>query len=82
MTDLTQGYKQVPFSDRMDNFPTGKEDCELCNGDGEVQCCVGEHYYKDDCNCVLLQYWENKGNEFMVDGYRKLLANNIKLMNM
>ena len=37
---------------------------------------------KEDCNCVLLQYWENKGNEFMADGYRKLLANNIKLRSM
>ena len=80
--DLKQGYKQVPFSDRFDNFPTGKDDCELCSGDGEVQCCAGEHYYYDDCSCVLIKYWENKGNPFMVDGYKKILANNIKLRSM
>ena len=80
--DLKQGYQQIPFSDRFDNFPTGKDDCELCSGDGEVQCSVGEHYYNDDCDCVLIQYWENKGNEFMVDGYKKLLANHIKLRSM
>ena len=80
---MTEGYQQIPFSDRLSSdFPTGKEDCELCNGDGEIQCCAGEHYYNDDCNCVMIQYWESKGNDFMVDGYKKLLTNNIKLRSM
>ena len=81
--NMTEGYKQIPFSDRLSSdFPTGKVDCVMCNGEGEVQCCAGEHYYNDDCSCVLIQYWENKGNDFMVDGYKKILANNIKLRSM
>jgi len=80
--DITIGYQQIPMEDRMWNLPSGKEDCEICNGDGEVQCCAGEHYYTDDCNCVMIQYWEGKGNEFMADGYRKILANNLKLRSM
>ena len=79
---MTEGYQQIPNEDRMFNLPEADENCEMCNGDGDVQCCAGEHYYYDDCSCVLIKYWENKGNPFMVDGYKKILANNIKLRSM
>ena len=85
MTDLTQGYQPLPKDELGLDITLSEEpdkDCIVCWGDGDVQCCAGEHYYNDDCNCVLLQYWETKGNEFMVDGYKKLLANNIKLRSM
>ena len=76
---MTEGYQQVPFSDRLSSdFPTGKDDCVICEGSGEVQCCAGEHYYTDTCYCVLIKYWNKVGNMFMVDGYEKLLANVIK----
>ena len=81
-SDITIGYQQIPNEDRLWNLPTGKDDCEICNGDGEVQCCAGEHYYYDDCNCVMIQYWEDKGNEFMADGHRKMLANTLKWRNI
>ena len=76
------GYQQIPQEDRMWNLPTGKDDCPLCEGDGEVQCCAGEHYYYDDCNCVLIQYWENVGNEHMANGYRQIYDNTIRLRNL
>ena len=80
---MTEGYQQVPFSDRLSSdFPIGKEDCELCNGDGEIQCCAGEHYYTDTCYCVLIKYWKKIGNKFMADGYEKLLANVIRLKTL
>ena len=78
-SDITKGYQQIPDEDRMWNLPAGKDDCEICNGSGDVQCCAGEHYYTDTCYCVLLKYWKKIGNEFMADGYKKLLANVIRL---
>ncbi len=80
--DITIGYQQIPSKDRLFGLPSGKVDCPLCEGDGDVQCSVGDSFYYDDCNCVMIQYWEEKGNEFMADGYRKIMANNIKLRNM
>ena len=80
--DITKGYQEIPREDYMWNLQSGKDDCEICEGSGDVQCCAGEHYYYDDCNCVMIQYWEDKGNDFMVDGYKKILANNIRLRNM
>ena len=80
--DVTQGYQVLSGYDRMFNLPAGKDDCEVCEGSGDVQCSRGEAYYYDDCHCVMLQYWEDKGNEFMADGYRKMLANVIKLRNL
>ena len=76
--DITQGYQPIPKEDYMWNLPAGNEDCELCNGSGDLQCCAGEHYYTDTCYCVLIKYWKKIGNMFMVDGYEKLLANVIK----
>ena len=54
----------MEFQEYMD-LPAGKDDCQICNGSGDVQCCAGEHYYTDDCDCVMIQYWEGKGNEFI-----------------
>ena len=68
----------MDFQEYMD-LPAGKDDCQICNGSGDVQCCAGEHYYTDTCYCVLIKYWENIGNNFMVDGMKKLLANVVRL---
>ena len=81
-TDITQGYQPVPEEDRIWNLPSGDDDCELCNGSGDVQCCAGEHYYIDDCDCRMIKYWEDKGNEFMADGHRKMLADTLKWRNI
>ena len=81
-TDITQGYQPVPEEDRIWNLPSGDDDCELCNGSGDVQCCRGEYYYTDTCDCVLIQYWENVGNEHMANGYREIYDNIIRLRNM
>ena len=80
--DITIGYQEIPSKDLIFSLPTADEDCVICDGDGDVQCCAGEHYYYDDCHCVMIKYWEEKGNEFMADGYRKMLANVIRLRGM
>ena len=79
---ITKGYQEIPREDYMWNLPSGKDDCEICEGSGDVQCCAGEHYYIDDCNCRMIKYWEDKGNEFMADGHRKMLANTLKWRNI
>ena len=51
-TDITQGYQPLPKDDwGFEITPTeeANEDCICCWGDGEVQCCAGEHYYTDTC---------------------------------
>ena len=80
--DITIGYQQIPGKDRLFGLPEADGDCVLCEGAGEVQCSVGDSFYYDDCNCVILKYWEEKGNKFMADGYKKIIANNIKLRNI
>ena len=80
--DITKGYQEIPREDYMWNLPSGKDDCEICEGSGDVQCCAGEHYYTDTCYCVLIKYWKKIGNMFMVDGYEKLLANVIRLKTL
>ena len=85
MNDITQGYQPLPKDELgfdVTIHEEANEDCIACWGDGEVQCCAGEHYYTDDCDCVMIQYWEGKGNEFMVDGHRKMLANTLKWRNI
>ena len=81
-TDITQGYQPLPKDSwGCDIKPTEEpdKDCICCYGEGEVQCSFGESYYYDTCYCVLVKYWKNIGNMFMVDGCEKLLANVIKL---
>jgi len=80
--DITIGYQDIPSRDLLFSLPDGDEDCVICQGEGEVQCSRGESYYYDDCNCVMIKYWKEKGNEFMANGYRKILTNQIRLRNM
>ena len=85
MNDITQGYQPLPKDELgfdVTIHEEANEDCIACWGDGEVQCCAGEHYYTDTCYCVLIKYWKKIGNAFMVDGYEKLLANVIKLKTL
>jgi hypothetical protein len=80
--DITKGYQNLPKDELGFDITIHEEadkDCIVCWGEGDVQCCAGEHYYTDTCYCVLLKYWKKIGNAFMVDGYEKLLANVIKL---
>ena len=80
-TDITKGYQSLPKDELGLDITINEEadkDCIACWGDGEVQCCAGEHYYTDTCYCVLIKYWKKIGNLFMVDGYEKLLANVVK----
>ena len=82
MNDITQGYQPLPKDELgfdLTIHEEANEDCIACWGDGEVQCCAGEHYYTDTCYCVLIKYWKKIGNAFMVDGYEKLLANVIRV---
>ena len=79
--DITQGYQPLPLDDYgFPITPTEEpdKDCICCWGDGEVQCSYGDTFYYDTCYCVLVKYWKKIGNEFMVNGTKKLLANVIK----
>ena len=83
--DITKGYQSLPKDDwGFEITPTEEadKDCICCWGNGEVQCCAGEHYYTDTCYCVLIKYWKKIGNKFMADGMEKLLANVIRLKTL
>ena len=83
--DITKGYQSLPKDDfGFEITPTEEadKDCICCWGNGDVQCCAGEHYYTDTCYCVLIKYWEKIGNKFMVDGMKKLLANVVRLKTL
>ena len=79
--DITKGYQSLPKDDFGFEITPSEDpnlNCMVCWGHGDVQCSRGESYYYDTCYCVLVKYWEKIGNEFMVDGMKKLLANVIK----
>ena len=61
--DITKGYQNLPKDELgfdVTIHEEANEDCIACWGDGEVQCCAGEHYYTDTCYCVLIKYWKKK----------------------
>ena len=63
--DITQGYQNLPKDELGFDITIHEEpdkDCICCWGDGDVQCCAGEHYYYDTCYCVLIKYWKKIGN--------------------
>ena len=80
-SDITKGYQTIPKTDLF-NLPSGKDDCQLCEGSGDVQCCRGEYYYTDTCDCVLIQYWEDKGNKHMASGYKKMYEKTLYYRNI
>ena len=49
----------MTFQEYMD-LPAGKDDCQICNGSGDVQCCAGEHYYTDTCDCVMVEHYKSE----------------------
>ena len=78
---VKQEYQEIPKEDYM-WMPAGDDNCGLCQGSGDLQCCAGEHYYTRDCYCVLIKYWEDKGNFFMANAQKKFLERTLYYRNL
>ena len=50
---------KMDFKEYID-LPQADENCELCKGEGEVQCCRGESYYYDECDCVMVKHYKSE----------------------
>ena len=73
----------MEFQEYMD-LPAGKDDCQICNGSGDVQCCAGEHYYTDTCDCVMVEHYKSEKYKDldMSKFHQKMLDRTIELRNM
>ena len=73
----------MEFQEYMD-LPAGKDDCQICNGSGDVQCCAGEHYYTDTCDCVMVEHYKSEKYKDldMSKFHQNMLNRTIELRNM
>ena len=73
----------MDFKEYMD-LPEANENCELCNGEGEVQVCSGEHYGENICDCVMVKHYKSEKylNLKMAKMHQGMLDYTIKMRNI
>ena len=73
----------MDFKEYID-LPQADENCELCKGEGEVQCCRGESYYYDECDCVMVKHYKSEKylDLKMAKMHQGMLDYTIKMRNL
>ena len=73
----------MEFKEYMD-LPAGKDDCQICEGSGEVSVTRGEWYGRDTCDCVMVEHYKSdKYKDLdMSNMHQSMLDRTIELRNM